>query len=136
MGGQQAEQISRVDVERVTVPHYPGSLPVVGIRNTKAPPFIGHESVEGNSALRAEIKTDCVDILQHTSHFSALAKMNVLRNTANALVVGAVLLVTPFQRRIIQVGHVPEDPPRQKVVLHKSDEAFNLTLGKRVPGLA
>ena len=47
-----------------------------------------------------------------------------------------VLLLALIQSREIQVSHIPEKPPGQKVVLHETDQALHLSLCKRMPRFA
>ena len=61
--------------------------------------------------------------------------MLILRDS-KSLVVSRVLFGTPFQRSVVQVGHISENAPRKEVVLHKPDKALHLPLGKRVARLA
>ena len=74
-------------------------------------------------------------VIQFRHHIRTTAGMLVLRDSKSP-VVSRVLLGTPFQRSVVQIGHIPENAPFKKVVLHKSDKTFHLPLGKRVARLA
>lgn len=62
--------------------------------------------------------------------------MQFLRHTSGGFVVGAVLLVAPFQSSPVQICNVPEDPSYQEVFFCKANQPLHLAFGKWMPGLA
>ena len=84
---------------------------------------------------RAQVKQQFHAVIQLRHHIRTTAGMLILRDSKSP-VVSRVLFGTPFQRSVVQAGHIPENASRKEVVLHESDKTLHLPLGKRVARLA
>ena len=74
-------------------------------------------------------------VIQLCNHMGVPLGVDILRNTQPP-VVASVLLSSPISGGYVQVGHIPEGPSGEEVVLHKTNQALHLAFCKRIPGLA
>lgn len=135
MGCQQATKVDGIDIQRVTVAGDPGRRARIAVRHTKAAAFVIDEAVEGYFSFRTEIELYGVRSRQLFHVFAAAFGMKLLRYAVDCPVVNAVLPVAPFQGLPVQIANVAEHPVDEEVLLHKADEAFDLSLRERMPRL-
>ena len=136
MGGQQDTKVDGIDVQRVTAAGDSGRRARIAVRYTKAAAFVIDEAVEGNLSLRTEIELYDVCSRKLFQAFDAAFGMKLLRYAVDRPVLNAVLPVAPFQSLPVQIANVAEHPIDEEVLLHKADEALDLSLRERMPRLA
>lgn len=106
------------------------------VRYTEAAALVIDKAVKGDLSLGTQVKQQRRRHFQHLHFFGAVFVMDILRRTGGGFLVGAILAVTPIQRRSVQIGDVPEHPTDQKVLLNEPNQPFYFSFGKGMPGLA